>query len=329
MTSFIPFQSIESFDHVVRKVHRYPHLAPNTVAYRGKIKLHGTNAGIKICSDSTFVAQSRNRVLSIGSDNAGFAFWAETHKDYFMYIKEDENDLVIFGEWCGGNIQTGVALSEIKEKFFAVFEVVRIYPDGSVQVYYEPSMIASILKNPATDLLYILPWQTEAKYVNFNDVYSCEKFAEFCNEVVLETEECDPWVKETFGVSGVGEGLVFYPVSQYSEPYENLTSDIMFKAKGGKHRGTKVDKAVKSGITIVEGAQEFADLVITVARCEQALHEIGGIRSPENTGKFLKWISNDILKECVPELLEAGLEWKQVSPKVIANAKAWWISPQT
>lgn len=61
-------------------------------------KLDGTNASVWLNEDGTIGAGSRNRVLSIESDNAGFCAWAtqdEKLKDLFAGFPE----LRLYGEW--------------------------------------------------------------------------------------------------------------------------------------------------------------------------------------------------------------------------------------
>ena len=54
--------------------------------------------------------------------HAGFATWVAQNIKYFAYLKGDRN-LTIFGEWCGSNIQKGVAVSQIGRKVLAVFAI--------------------------------------------------------------------------------------------------------------------------------------------------------------------------------------------------------------
>lgn len=81
-------------------------------------KIDGSNAQIMIFDqdgETKVIAGSRNRIITVDSDNFGFAKW----------VKENEKDLVsifgfgrFYGEWFGPSIQRGYGL---KEKKFAVF----------------------------------------------------------------------------------------------------------------------------------------------------------------------------------------------------------------
>ena len=86
-----------------------------TIEFTGTVKLHGTNSAIGRRGASGFLyAQSRNRVITIENDNAGFCAFVEKNKKKFDSLLSQiegatENDLVtIFGEWCGQGIQRNV-----------------------------------------------------------------------------------------------------------------------------------------------------------------------------------------------------------------------------
>lgn len=89
----------------------YSHDPLPTLTFKGTVKLHGTNASVCYNAESGFWVQSRNNIITVNSDNAGFAFFAETHKDAYMAIinriaednKIDLNEFTIalFGEWAG------------------------------------------------------------------------------------------------------------------------------------------------------------------------------------------------------------------------------------
>ncbi|MCH7880863.1 MAG: hypothetical protein IIB69_04640, partial [Proteobacteria bacterium] len=65
----------------------------------GKIKLHGTNAGIVIKNSGDVFAQSRSSIIGTGNDNAGFAAWVESTTDVWTDIQVIPQ-ITIFGEWC-------------------------------------------------------------------------------------------------------------------------------------------------------------------------------------------------------------------------------------
>lgn len=61
-------------------------------------KLDGTNAQVWLNEDGTIGAGSRNRTLSIHSDNAGFMNWAIT-QDKLHWLLAGFPELTLYGEW--------------------------------------------------------------------------------------------------------------------------------------------------------------------------------------------------------------------------------------
>ena len=136
----IKYPSIEQFRNVIRAVKSrhdfkgktedgealYFHDTPYPkLMFQGTVKIHGTNAGIvKYKDPSGFTDiefQSRERVLSIGSDNAGFTLAMSGKNLDFLFEGIDfKEHIAVYGEWCGGNIQKGVAVCQLP-KMFVIF----------------------------------------------------------------------------------------------------------------------------------------------------------------------------------------------------------------
>lgn len=83
-------------------------------------KIDGTNAQIYIGEDGEFRCGSRNRWISPGDDNFGFAHWAHEHKEELMLLGPGRH----FGEWWGGKIGRGYGVSGL-DKRFSLFNVGR------------------------------------------------------------------------------------------------------------------------------------------------------------------------------------------------------------
>lgn len=82
-------------------------------------KIDGTNAQIFIDeTGKNMLAGSRNRWLTVDSDNFGFCRWATEHRDELLKLGPGRH----FGEWWGQGIQRGYGLSE---KRFSLFNVTR------------------------------------------------------------------------------------------------------------------------------------------------------------------------------------------------------------
>lgn len=325
--NFVSFPSIEGFYNVVKFTKSYPYLADRPIVYKGKIKLHGTNAGIRI-KDGEVVAQSRTQLIYPTSDNAGFAKWVESTKDYWQGVARnaEDTDFTIFGEWCGPGIMKGTAINQIPRKVFVVFAILgpkfKDDDDKERELFIaEPAAIRAILKESHPDV-FILPWHGEPFKVDFHNEANLRQTAEMLNKCVDEVEPCDPWVKQNFGVEGTAEGIVYYPDAAYRDIFSNFA----FKAKGEKHRVVKVKEAVQVDPAIAESVEQFIDLFITEARMDQGLAAIGGSLEMKNMGPFLKWVSSDVFKESVAELEASGLTWDQVQKAVQGAARNWFMA---
>lgn len=81
-------------------------------------KIDGTNAQIAVTDDGEIFTGSRTRWITPDDDNAGFAAWAQAHKDELLKLGPGRH----FGEWWGQGIQRKYGLTE---KRFSLFNVSR------------------------------------------------------------------------------------------------------------------------------------------------------------------------------------------------------------
>lgn len=316
-TQHVSWGSIELLHNCVRTL---GHLAAQgkplpVVEYRAKVKLHGTNCAVQITPEGV-VAQSRTQLLTPEADYKGFATWVHAHRAYFA---ARPTGLVIFGEWCGPGVEKGMAISKAPTKLFVVFGI-----QVGATLVYEPAEVRAQLPVAGAPVeLHVLPWEGEAITIDFGSRDSLDAAALELNRRVANVEREDPWVKRELGISGLGEGLVLYPIAV--DPADLAT--LMFKAKGEKHRtaGTKVAVAVDA--TVVASVAELVALMVTEARLQQGLTTVcGGVRDPKLTAAFLAWVAADVQKESVAELESSGLTWAQVDKAVQAAARAWFRS---
>jgi hypothetical protein len=325
MLPFLAFPSIEGLHNIVRFTEVYPDFAKSPVYYRGKVKLHGTNAGITI-HNGEVLAQSRTQGITPQNDNAGFAAYVESNKEYWAGIKFSQYPITIFGEWCGQGIMKGTAISQIGRKVFAVFAVV-IHNDDDKENHSfisEPYAIDTILGENRPDTVHTLPWYGESVLVDYADRESMQAAATYCSKVVDKIEPCDPWVKQVFGVEGTAEGVVYYPTGGEAITYKRF-SDFAFKAKGEKHKTTKTKDAVQVNPEVAASVGEFVTLVVTPARLEQGLEATGGKADMKNMGDFLKWFNGDVQKESMDELEVSKLLWSDVAKSVQGAARKWYM----
>jgi RNA ligase len=325
----IPWTEIESFHNVRKYTQAHPEILNDNpvVTYRAKVKLHGTNAGVQVLTGGKVVAQSRTAELSVGNDNAGFAKWVDSNKEYWNKLPEN---IIVFGEWCGPGIQKGVAISEIPKKIFAVFAVRFISEILDDVLMFDPVNLQYLVKDiPDT---YVLPWYNDEIQIDWSA--SSENLTKSVNDInqwVNEVEKNDPWVENTFNVKGTGEGLVFYPTDESHASLVDF-NNLVFKAKGEKHKNIKTAAPAQVNPEAASGIEQFADLVLTAARLEQGAMAV--MEEPivamltfdmKRIGKFLAWIAADVQKETQDELAASNLTWSQVSKAVSNKARTWYL----
>lgn len=322
---FASFPSIEGFHNVVRLVKDYPHLAENSVKYKGKIKLHGTNAGVRIFNNEV-LPQSRTQFIDEKNDNAGFARWVNSNVQYWKSLSIDK-EITVYGEWCGPGIMKGTAINKIPKKIFAVFAIMigsvnSEEEENSNILVTEPSEIENMLKNKPENV-YVLPWELNTFEISFlkDDLQSV---VNSINKIVQNTEPCDPWVKKTFNVEGIAEGIVYYP-SVNDLTTRKLFSNFAFKAKGEKHKVVATKQSVQVDPEVAKSIDEFANLFVTSQRVEQG-KEFVGAYDMKLTGNFLKWFLSDVKKESIAELEASQLSWEDVSSVVQNKARLMFVA---
>ena len=179
----------------------------------------------------------------------------------FHSLSKSISNLVIHGEWAGPNVYYGVSSGLVEKDFYSVFaiEVFIEHPHGCI-VITDPKELSELLNddeyksdtntgnivNCYNSLFYVIPYyeigsldhlQKWVQTVDLLDQDSLKRFITECNVIVEQTGKEDPFIKRNFGISGVGEGLVFYPykIQKYGknlykkEHMDNLRSDQIFK----------------------------------------------------------------------------------------------------
>lgn len=282
--------------------HEYP-----TVNFKGTVKLHGTNASVVKYKDRPLVYQSRERELSLGADNAGFmTYMSGVDLDFLFEGIEFNEYIAVYGEWCGGNIQSGVAISNLP-KMFVVFGLKvdgKWLSSDSVKTK-EEFRIYNINQFPTFDV-----------QIDFN---SPELTQNRLIELTLEVEEQCP-VAKYFGVEGVGEGIVF---TMEGNP------EFKFKSKGEKHSSSKVKVLNAVNEEELTSIKEFVEYAVTNNRLEQGLtvlKESGAEIDVKNTGAFISWVMKDILKEEEDVIIKNGFEFKKANADIAKKAREFYMS---
>lgn len=82
-------------------------------------KIDGTNSCVIVDRGEVVGCQSRQRLIKVGDDNYGFAFWAEENKDLLAQLGDGYH----YGEWAGPGIQKNP--HQLEEKTFFLFNTFR------------------------------------------------------------------------------------------------------------------------------------------------------------------------------------------------------------
>lgn len=270
------------------------------MVFEGTVKLHGTNAAVVRNVNDVIHFQSRERIITPADDNAGFAAWASTiNWDRFLLPYDGFRDVAVFGEWCGGNIQQGVAINQLP-KMFVIFKVLA---DG--QWFHTES-----LSWPEKRIFNIRQFPKFEVEVDFeNPQYIQNKLIE-----ITETVEAECPFGKAFHVSGVGEGVVWTAVTDKS---------LIFKVKGEKHSASKVKRLASVDMDLVASIEEFVENTVTENRLNQGLENV--TLDVKSTGDFIRWVFNDIITEEVDVIEASGLEPKNIGKYVSYKAKKFFF----
>jgi hypothetical protein len=316
------------------------------VKFYGTPKLHGTNASVVWdVKRDIFWTQSRENIITPTHDNAGFSQFAYSKQDifktmikrYFTSLEKEYNikynieDYIVtlYGEWAGKGIQRGVGISEIPKSFFIFgLKLTPNYTDSeesSESAFWVPCDYTScvghgdvLILNDGNNNIWNIGsfkgYQIEIDFNNLND--AVEEMTKLTEEVEAEC----PVAKE-FGIeNSLGEGIV----------WTGFVDGIryIFKIKGEKHSSSKVKKIVEVDVEKMNSVDEFIEYAVTENRLNQGIEQVftsnSEIPDITKTGKFIKWILNDIIKEELDVLTASGLEVKEVSGAISAKAVKWY-----
>lgn len=329
--TMLPFPSINQFRHVVGQVRRkasfvgldeagepiYNPAAKNpTLEFKGTVKLHGTNAAI-VFSPSGITYQSRERELTLKDDNAGFMNHMAQHEARLGDLRGDiereldldpraDNTVAIFGEWCGGNIQKGVAINGLP-KMFVIFAIKVNDEWGNTNLFASDASIYNINNFPT--------WTLE---IDFEQVEVSQ------NELAALTEQveaCCP-VGKALGNEGTGEGIVWRCTT-------DPNPDLWFKVKGEKQSASKVRTLALVDVEAVTAMRDFVERTVTEARLQQGLqnllHEQRRPFDMTSIGDFIRWVYGDVIKEESDTLEASGLKPRNAGGPIAQIAKRWYV----
>lgn len=351
---FIGFPKIKQFRDVINSVKRrstFIGLDDNgepiynsgltlpTIKFLGTVKMHGTNSAVSMNFETRNISvQSRTRVITSESDNCGFARHVESiPRDIwdilfdkialpFVTPEQAQSQVTIFGEWIGPGVQSGVGISNLAHKSFVVFGICIGEPDENG----DGRFWIPIQDIPSFESYYHLASHDIYLITDLAPVYEIEidfNYPQLIqNKLVKLTQaiETSCPVAKSFGKDGVGEGIVWRPVTQ-----DRNDSDYWFKTKGEKHSASKVTTIAEVDTTKVEGVAAFVELALTERRLEQGIEYLtqsGKPVSRQSTGDYIRWVVNDACDEESAVLEESGLTTKDVGSQLGTRARLWFFN---
>jgi RNA ligase len=257
-----------------------------TLTYTGKVKLHGSNTCIfRVAGDNTNYYQKRSTTIGVKNDLDSFAMsMSQYNLDDLFSQFECKESCYIYGEWCGKGIQKGTALNQLDKRIFVIFTII---VDGEY--------IESNINFPQYNIYNVNQISQPTLTIDFNNPSDVEA------EITKLVDECEavcPFVKQIFGISGVGEGYVWY-----------LDNKPCFKTKGDKHKIVVLDTKNQNATEIPTYNQclDFVRSVVCDNRLEQTKQELKIDYSKENIKQFVNWMIEDILKEEINSIIVNNL----------------------
>jgi hypothetical protein len=337
----IPYIHVHQLHNVVRVVaeRREFGRAIDRVAYRGTVKLHGSNASV-VCTPAGLQPQSRNRELSMKEDNLGFAsFVAGELQTAALRALEGElrariglagdRPLALFGEWIGPGVQKGVGVAKLPSRQWVLFAVATrdegvASPDGEPHRRWFDVLPELGDRFAEAGIYSIVDGPTHELELDFTDRGALELAADRVERLTKAIDGSCPWASR-FGVEGPGEGLVWQPLGEHFGDDE-----LAFKSKGEKHQivGRKGPrKSANLDPEAVATVAEFVAHALTEARLAQGVEVLREKALPidmRSMGEYLRWLAGDIQRECADELAASALDWKQIVKPLNEQAKGYF-----
>lgn len=292
------------------------------VTFRGTVKLHGTNAAIVFMPDGSFYAQSRENVITEEKDNAGFAHWV--HKEGYRLREKLKRNItngpvIVYGEWCGGSIQKGVAINQLPKQF-VVFGMRWFHSDPEYAVVLDTWLDSTELEFPEIGVHNI---KSAPIYQIEVDLNRPDKAIELMTEWVDEIDKVCPFAKR-FGVEGHGEGIVFRHVNEHGDW---RSYDLAFKVKGESHTKSKIRKLPTVDVVKMDGIQQAVETHCHEDRMEQGWNAVvhhPDDAKPEKIADFIRWVINDLWTEEGDALRASDISQREIGAAVSKKAARWF-----
>jgi len=304
----------------------YEHTDPYPlIQYQGTYKIGGTNTSIGF-KDGNVWYQSRNNILDEDhpiSDMAGFKAYCQENdiaalvwdRIQNLYFPDDEDEVIVYGEWCGKDIKDAHSISQLDKKVWIIFAV-KI--NGKYEVNTKDLSCPPYFYN-------VKEWGMIQIFIDFDNYKwgcwekNCEAPEHIQNMIDKMTLECQ--VAESFGIQGLGEGLVLTTMTKSVRSGEPM----FLKLKNSRYEKTKVAPKIE---TIQNPAvKEFVTEVCSTARLMQFINQMGteGISiEMRNVKTYQDYVVNDIIKECSKTEADLGLNKRDWEAAVRRTATVYY-----
>ncbi|KAF7312287.1 Glycoside hydrolase family 5 protein [Mycena indigotica] len=316
---------------------------PTRATFFGTVKLHGSNATIVFRNGNKTAAQIQSRswiIESTKKDNCGtFALLSKAplHRLVEQILKTRQQgdaftEIYICGEIAGKGVQKGVAITQL-ERFFAIFNI-RV--DGhwvDLRQYKDCALPEHRIYNVAQYKTFEVDIDFRAPTTQVHDLMQ-----KYTAEVYLECPFGHAFVDAAGkSVSGNGEGIVWTMVRSPFLDEENGrgfddTLLCNFKTKGETFSTTAYQPKAKIDPAMAELASDFAKYALGERRLEQGIEYLESEQAREGqpqdgynlklTGAFIKFVTEDAIREERNEMLRLGVAEKDAKREVGARAKA-------
>jgi len=228
-------------------------------------------------------------------------------------MDDQDHTIIIDCEWAGGNIQKGNAACSNTDKGAYIFDYYRVVNNDTGETQYKST---EGLTPPTDKSVYLMSSFCQYELVlDFNDPSKCE---EQLKELAESIEDSSPIAKFHNKSDNVGEGAYLW--CDYN------STNLRLKTKGEKHGGKPKVKREQSPIDNELSAKlsALAEKVTPTWRLTQAITETNATEM-KHMGEVMKWVNQDIVKEEMPVLHEAGVEPKQLGRYVAKIVKDYYV----
>lgn len=335
----IKFPSIDQYRQAIKNVQSwasYHNIKTPTLVVEGTVKVHGTNAGlVRPVGGGEIIAQSREREVSIESDNAGFASWVEANKDSLQDLfdriefvtKPTSGFVQVFGEWAGGNIQSGVGVTGLP-KFLMVFGI-RISETAEYQIWEPKEVYEQVFAewtNPSVFHKYQFKnWELTIDFANPALVQN--DLVELTNQVEHDCPVARFFKPDAVEGTLIGEGIV-WTLKNRGEHEGHQLPHLVWKVKGSAHSVSKVRTTAMVDVEKAKSAADFVEYAVTDNRLKQMFDkmiELGHPIDQTQTGTYIKLVQADVFKEEMDVIVASILETKDVGGLIARRAKDFWF----